>query len=110
MILAGEEGLAFQHLGEDAASTPNVDLDIVFLPCEHDLRGSVISGGNVAGHLGVLNSGQTKVANLQIAVFVDKNVAGLKIAMHHTCRVDILETALLSYMVSFCSANRCGNN
>ena len=101
MILAGEEGFALEHLGEDATSTPDIDLDIVFLPSEHDLGGPVISGGNVAGHLRILDSRQAKVANLEIAVFVDKNVARLEIAMHNTRRVDILEAALISSVISF---------
>jgi hypothetical protein len=36
-----------------------------------------------------LDSGQTKVANLEIAVFVDKDVAGLEITMNNTGGVDV---------------------
>lgn len=94
MVLAGEERLALEHLGKDAAGTPNVHLDVVFLPCEHDFGGAVVSRGDVAGHLGVLDSGQAKVANLEIAVFVDENVAGLEITVDDAGRVHIFEAAL----------------
>lgn len=43
VVLAREQGLALQHLGKDASSTPDIDLDIVLLPCEHDLGGAVVS-------------------------------------------------------------------
>lgn len=94
VVLAGEQRLAVEHLGKDAACAPNVDLDVIFLPCEHNLGSAVVSGGNVARHLGVLNSGETKVANLQIAVFVDEDVARFQVTMNDAGRVDVLETAL----------------
>jgi hypothetical protein len=64
------------------------------LPCEHDLRGSVVSRGDIASHLRILDTGQTEVTDLQIAVLVDQDVAGLEITMDNTCRVDILESPL----------------
>lgn len=94
MVLAREEGLSLEHLGKDASSAPNVDLDVVFLPCEHDFGGAVVSCGDVASHLGVLDSSEAKVANLEIAVFVDQNVAGLEITVDDAGRVDVLEAAL----------------
>lgn len=94
MVLSREEGLPVQHLGEDAASAPDVHLDVVFLPCEHDLGGSVVSRRNVARHLRVLDTGQAKVANLQIAVFVDENVAWFQVPMDDTRRVDVFQASL----------------
>ena len=94
VILPWEERLSLQHLRENASGTPNIYLDIVFLPCEHDLRGSVVSRRDITGHLGILNTGQTEVADLQIAVLVDQDVAGLEIAMDNACGVDILESPL----------------
>ena len=90
MIFSWEQRLALKHLSEDASSTPNVNLNIILLPCEHDLGCSVVSGGDVAGHLGILNTGKAKVANLQIAVLVDKDVTGLQITMNDTCGVNVL--------------------
>jgi hypothetical protein len=94
MVLAGEKRLSIEHLGKDASSAPNVDLDVVFLPCEHDFGSAVVSCGDVASHLGILNSSEAKIANLEIAVFVDQNVAGLEITVDDAGRVDILEAAL----------------
>jgi hypothetical protein len=41
-----------------------------------------------------LDSGKTEIANLEITVLIDKNVAGLEITMYDTCGVDIFETTL----------------
>lgn len=81
MVLSGEERLAIEHLGKDAACTPNVHLDVVFLPCEHDLGGAVVSGGDIACHLGILDAGKTEIANLEVTVFVDENIAGLQVTV-----------------------------
>lgn len=94
VILSGEQRLALQHLGKDAPSAPDINLDVVFLPGEHDLGSSVISGGNVTRHLRVLDSGEAKVANLEIAVLVDEDVAGLEIAVDDAGRMHVLETSL----------------
>lgn len=95
MVLSGEQRLSLQHLCEDTSCTPDINLNIVFLPCEHDLWRSVVSRRDISGHLGVLDPGQTEVADLKVAVLVDEDVAGLEIAVDDTCRVDILETPLL---------------
>lgn len=94
MVLAGEERLALEHLSEDAACTPDINLDVVLLPCEHDLRRSVVSGRDVTRHLRVLYTGETEVANLEIAVLVDEDVAGLQVAVHDTSGVDVFQTTL----------------
>lgn len=64
VVLAGEEWLALEHLCKDAASAPDIDLDIVLLPGEHDLRGSVVSRRDISRHLRVLYPGQAKVTDL----------------------------------------------
>ena len=94
MVLAGEEGLAVKHLGKDAPSAPNINLDVVFLPGEHDFGGSVVSRRNVTGHLRVLNAGESEVANLQVAVLVYEDVARLQVTVNHASRVHILQPAL----------------
>lgn len=81
MILSREQRFAFKHLSKDATSTPNINLDVVFLPGEHDFGGSVVSCGDITSHLRVLDSCKTKVANLEIAVFVDEDIAGFEIAV-----------------------------
>lgn len=96
MVLSGEKRLALQHFGEDAACTPDIHLHIVLLPSEHDLGGSVVTCGDIARHLGILDSRQTEIANLQIAVFIDENVAGLEVSVDHTSGVNIFQATLSS--------------
>ena len=92
--VAGEERLAGGHLGEDAACAPDVYLDVVLLPREHDLRRSVVSRRDIAGHLRVLDTGKAKVANLQIAVLVDENVGGFQVTVDNAGGVDVFQTTL----------------
>jgi hypothetical protein len=94
MVLSWEQRLALEHFSKDAACTPDVDLDIVFLPCKHDLRGAVVAGGNVTGHLRVLYTGQAEIADLQITVLVHEDVAGLQVAVDDTSGVNIFQSTL----------------
>ena len=94
VVLSREERLALEHLGENASCTPDINLNIVLLPCEHDLRRSVVSGGDIAGHLRVLDTGEAEIANLQIAVLVDENVGGLEVTVDDTGGVDVFQTTL----------------
>jgi hypothetical protein len=96
MVLSREQWLALKHLSEDAPRTPDINLNVVLLPCEHDLGGSVVSGGDVTRHLGILYTGETEVADLEITVLVDENVARLQIAVDDTGGVDIFQTTLLA--------------
>lgn len=66
---------------------------IVLLPSQHNLRRAVVPRRDIPRHLRVLNPCQSKVADLQIAVLVDKDVRRLEIAVHYAGRVDVLETA-----------------
>jgi len=92
VILSGEKGFALEHLGEDAPCAPDVYFDVVLLPREHDLRCSVISRRDIAGHLRVLDTGKAKVANLQIAVLVDENVGGFEVTVDNASGVDVFQT------------------
>jgi hypothetical protein len=94
VILSGEQRLALEHLSENAARTPDIYLHIVFLPREHNLRCSVVSRGNVTGHLWVLYTCETEVADLEITVLIYENVAGLQITVDDTGGVDVFETTL----------------
>ena len=85
MIFAWKERLALEHLREYASCTPYVNLDVIFLPCEHDFRGAIIAGRDVARHLGVLDSGETEIADLQVAIFIDQDVAWFEVAVNDTC-------------------------
>lgn len=95
VILPWEKGLPFQHLGENASCTPNVHLHVIFLPGEHDLWCSVIPGRNIAGHLWILYPGEAEVADLQVAIFVDKDVAWLEITVDYTGRMNVFQTSLV---------------
>lgn len=94
MILAREQGFALEHFCKDTAGTPDIHLDVVFLPSQHDFRGAVVAGRDIARHLRILDSGETEVTDLQIAILVDENVAGLQVSVDNACRVDIFQTAL----------------
>ena len=95
MIFAREERFTLKHFGEDASRTPYVYLNIVLLPSKHDFRRPVVPRRDISSHLRVLNTGQAEVADLQIAVFVDENVAGLEIAVDNTSRVNVLQPSLI---------------
>lgn len=94
VILAREEGLALEHLGEDAAGTPDIDLDVVLLPGEHDFGGAVVTSRDIASHLRILDTRKAEIANLQVAVLVDQDVAGLQVTVDDTGGVDVFEAAL----------------
>jgi hypothetical protein len=93
VVLPWEERLALEHLGEDASGGPDVDRNVILLPGQHDLGGAVVARRDVAGHLGVLDTGETKVADLEVAVLVDENVGGFKVAVDDAGRVNVLEAA-----------------
>lgn len=95
MVLSWEQWLALQHLRKDAPCAPNINLHIVLLPCEHDLGRSVVSSRDVTRHLRVLYTGQTKVANLEVTVLVDEDVARLQVTVNDTGGVDIFQSTLL---------------
>jgi hypothetical protein len=94
MVLSGEQRLALQHLCKDASRTPNVNLHVVLLPCEHNLWRSVVSRRDISGHLWVLDTCEAEIADLEIAVLVYEDVAGLEISVDNTCRVNIFQTTL----------------
>ena len=97
VIFAGEQGLSFKHLREYASCAPYINFHVVFLPCKHNLRGTIVSSRNIARHLRVLNTGETKVANFQVTVLVHKDVAGLQVAVDDSCRMYVLQSSLEFY-------------
>lgn len=95
VVFSGEQWLALQHLCKDAACAPDIHLHVVLLPCKHDFGGSVVPRGDIARHLRILYARQTKIANLQIAVLIDKNVARLQVTVNNAGGVYIFQSALL---------------
>lgn len=102
MILAREEWFPFQHLRKDATRTPDINFNIVFLPREHDLRRSVVACRDITSHLRVLDTGQAEITDFQIAILIDKDIAGFKIPMDNACGVDIFQTSLTKGLESGC--------
>jgi hypothetical protein len=72
----------------------------VALEAQHDLWCSVPPGSHILGHvprilLGVHGeaTGQSEIANFELAVGVDEQVARFEVAVEHICRVDVFEAA-----------------
>ena len=92
-ILAWEQRLAAQHLGQNTANRPHVNRLCVLLERKHNLRRTIPSRCNIFGHEARVvfgrgcRSGETKVADLQIAIGVEEQIGGLEIAMKDICRV-----------------------
>lgn len=70
----------------------------VALEAQHNLGRAVPSSGDVFRHVsGILlwvdreAARETKVANLELAVGIDEQVAGLQVTMQHIGRVNVLE-------------------
>lgn len=70
--LSLEEDPSAEELGEDAAYRPHVHGRGVVLAPYQDLRGAVVLGHDLLGHVfagvGLLHSGQTKVTHLQAEI------------------------------------------
>jgi GAF domain-containing protein len=94
VVLSREQRLALEHLSEDTARTPDIYLHIVLLPREHNLGCPVVSCGNVTGHLWVLYTSETEVADLEITVLIYENIARLQIAVNDTGGVDVFQATL----------------
>ena len=94
MVFSWKKGFAFQHFCKDAACAPYINLDVVLLPGEHNLRSTVVSRRNIASHLRVLDACETEVAYLQIAVLIDQDIRGLQIPMNDSSRMDIFQSSL----------------
>ena len=99
MILSREERFSLNHLRENAGCAPDVHLHVVLLPCKHDLGGAVVSCRNVAGHLRILNTGKTEIADLEVAVVVDEEVLWLQVPVDNPCGVDVFQPALGAELV-----------
>lgn len=72
----------------------------VALEAKHNLGRAVPSRGHIFRHVTCIllrvdgeASGETKIANLQLAVGVDEEVSGLQVTVEDIGRVDVLETA-----------------
>jgi hypothetical protein len=100
MALPRKKRFPSQHFSKDAPCTSNVNLFVIALPRKDDLRGPVTAGWNVARHVGFLNSRQPKIANLDVAIFIDQNVPWRKVTVNHTSRMNILQAALSIWLAT----------
>jgi len=96
VVLAWKKWFPFQHFRKDTPCAPDINLDIVLLPCEHNLGRAVVSCRHISRHLWVLNARKAKVTDLQVAVLVNKDVTGLQVAVDDPCRVYVFQAALTS--------------
>ena len=72
----------------------------VALKAQHDLGRAVPARRHVLSHVARIllrvhrkTAGQSKIADLELAVGVDQQVAGLQVAVQHIGRVDVLQAA-----------------
>mmetsp|Transcript_7259 Transcript_7259/g.24722 ORF Transcript_7259/g.24722 Transcript_7259/m.24722 type:complete len:287 (-) Transcript_7259:286-1146(-) len=96
VVAPREERLAAEELGEDAAHAPHVDGLIVRIVLHQELRRPVPPGDHVLGQLVLLRvvvhpAREAKVADFEVAVLIDEQVAGLEVPVQHARRVDALE-------------------
>lgn len=98
-ILAREQRLAAQHLGQNAAHTPHINGLGVFLERQHDLRGTVPASSHIFRHEARVVVGRggraskTEIAHLQIAVGIEQEVGGLQITVQDVGRMHGLESS-----------------
>ncbi len=98
-ILSREQGFATQHLSQDTANRPHINSFGVFLESQHNLRSSVPTSCDVFRHearvifLGSSRASQTKIADLEIAICIEKQVGWLEISVKNVGGVHSLESA-----------------
>ncbi|KAG5462802.1 MAG: hypothetical protein BJ554DRAFT_3486, partial [Olpidium bornovanus] len=98
VVPAGKQRPPAEHLREDAPDGPHVDCLGVLLERQHDLRGAVPAGGDVLGHeaggrrVGAARAArQPQVADLEVAVGVEQQVARLQVPVQDVRRVHVLQ-------------------
>lgn len=94
MVFSREERLSWHHFRQNAPDTPDIYSIAIFLPCQHDLRCSIVSCCDIACHLVVLLSSQSEIADFQITIFVDQEIAGFKVTVNHPGWMKIFQSTL----------------
>lgn len=84
MVFTWKEGRSPEHLGKNASCAPHVNGVAIFLPCQHDFWGPVISCHDIAGHLVVLLPRESKITNFKITIVVNEEILGLQVTMDNT--------------------------
>jgi len=84
--------LLAQGLCDDAADAPHVQLLVVLLSVEDDLRGTLPACDHLLGHKIVLlrrvpTPAQAKVADLEIALFIEQQISRLQVSVDDVATV-----------------------
>jgi hypothetical protein len=90
--VAGEEGLAGGHLGEDAADGPHVDTSGVLTTTEENLRCAVPESDDfmcVGTERDTERARQTEISQLQVALLVDEQVLRFEITVQDAVGVAV---------------------
>jgi hypothetical protein len=96
-ILSREQRLATQHLSQDTANGPDINGLGVLLEGQHNLRSSVPTGRDIFCHearvvfLGGCRASEAEIANLKVAIGIEKQVGWLEISVEYVCGVHSLE-------------------
>jgi len=108
VISSFEDGLSAKEFRENASDGPNINSGRVVCEAQHDLRSSVPPSGDVLRHESLVASGlgwrgsssrrgitasQPEIADLEFAVGIDEQIAGLQVSVEDIGRVNVLETA-----------------
>jgi len=100
LALSGQQRLARIELSQDTPDRPDIDGARVLLLREDDFGGAVPARGDVVGELrrrghevGDVGAGEAEIADFQVAVAVNQQVARFQVPVQDTCGVQVLQAA-----------------
>ena len=95
LVSAGEDGLARQQLGHDAADGPHIHGTVVVDGAEQKLWGAVPQRDDAVGVRGVelqiFGPGEPKVGELELSFVVDEEVGALDVTVEDLLHVAVVE-------------------
>jgi hypothetical protein len=92
IILSGEQRRPSKKLRKNTANTPHIDLLRVLTRAQNYFRSAVPSCNDVLGqiiHSLIKSSCQPQIANFQISIFVQEEVAGLEVSVNDVCGMHV---------------------
>lgn len=91
---ASEQGGVIEQLRQYAAERPHVDFLVVVTTAVENFRSFVPLGSDLKRELPVLfeYAGLTEVRQLQVAVWINKEIRGLDISVHQAYLVKFIDT------------------
>jgi hypothetical protein len=95
VVFPGKQGLLVIEFHEDATNRPHINCCRVPFCVEEQFRRAIPPRHHVLGHQVRLRERprQSKVCNLEVALFINQQVARLEIAMQHIRRMDVFQTS-----------------